>query len=41
MAVSANEDVLGFKIAVDDACCVQAFDAFHNLSGVESGPIST
>jgi hypothetical protein len=41
MTVSANENVFWFKITVDDACCMEAFDALHDLGGIESSPIST
>ena len=40
MAVGADEDVFGLEVAVDDACCVEAFDAFYDLSGVETCTIA-
>ena len=40
MAVCANEDVLGFEVAVDDTGCMETFNSFDNLSGVEPGAIA-
>ena len=36
MSVGTDEDVFGFEVAVDDTCCVEAFDAFYDLGGVET-----
>jgi hypothetical protein len=40
VAVSANQNILWFEITVNDACCMQAFDAFDDFGGVEPGPVS-
>lgn len=40
MSIARDEDVFGLEVAVDDACCMQAFDALHNLSGVKTCPVS-
>ena len=40
MAVAADEDVLGLKIAVDDACGVQALDTLDDLGSVESRAVA-
>jgi hypothetical protein len=36
VSVGADEDVFGLEVAVDDACCVEPFDAFNDLGGVET-----
>jgi hypothetical protein len=40
MAIGTNEDILWFEVTINDACCMQAFDALHNFGRVKPGPIS-
>lgn len=40
MAVAGNKNVLGLQVTVDDASCVEAFNALDNLGGVETCSIS-
>lgn len=41
MPIATDEDILRFKVAVDDARCVQALDALDNLRGVEPGAVAS
>ena len=36
MSVGADENVFGLEVTVDDTCCVEAFDTFYDLGGVET-----
>ena len=36
VSVGANKDILGFQVAVYDACGVQAVDAFDLIAGVSA-----
>ena len=39
--VCADEDVFGFEVAVDDAGCMEPFDAFYNFGGIETGSVAS
>ena len=41
MSVCTDEDILWLEVAVDDARCVQAFDALDDLGGVEARTVAT
>lgn len=41
MPISANEDIFGFEISIDDSRSMEAFTAFDDLSGIKPCTIAT